>query len=76
MFLSPKVKFEWNAELKVLFNESKSQIISAIKEGVRIFDITKRTALRTDWSKTGIGFWLLQKHCDCMQRSPGYCDDG
>ena len=75
-FLSPKVKFEWTNELDALFNESKSQIISAIKEGVRIFDITKRTSLRTDWSKTGIGFWLLQKHCDCKQRSPGCCDDG
>ena len=36
----------------------------------------KRTCLRTDWSKTGIGFWLLQKHCECKTLSPGCCCDG
>jgi len=30
----------------------------------------------TDWSKTGIGFWLLQKHCGCPRSSPGCCKDG
>lgn len=75
-FLSPRVKFEWNDELDGLFNQSKDRIIQAIHEGVQIFDPTKRTALRVDWSKTGIGFWLLQKHCQCMESSPGCCDDG
>ena len=36
----------------------------------------KRTCLRTDWSKTGIGFWLLQKHCSCTNQSPGCCVNG
>ena len=30
----------------------------------------------TDWSKTGIGFWLLQKHCTCTNGSPGCCKEG
>ena len=65
-FLSPKCRFEWTVELDHLFNrESKKKIVAAIEEGVKIFDIKKRTCLRTDWSKFGIGFWLLQKHCDC-----------
>ena len=29
-----------------------------------------------DWSKTRIGFFFLQKHCDCNQISPGCCKDG
>ena len=75
-FLSPKCTFEWTDELNQLFIDSKSQIICAIEEGVKIFDMLKRTCLRTDWSKTGIGFWLLQKHCSCVSQSPGCCSDG
>ena len=78
-FLSPKTKFAWNDELEKVFIESKSRIVDAIKEGVRIFDVTKRTCLRTDWSKKGIGYFLSQKHCNCggaRGRSFGCCPDG
>ena len=75
-FLSPKTKFEWSDKLNSIFEQSKMLIVDAIKEGVKIFDLTKRTALHSDWSKTGIGFWLSQKHCTCAGRSPGCCDDG
>jgi len=75
-FLSPKVKFEWTDDLQNLFVESKNKIVEAIKEGVKIFDPTRRTALMSDWSKTGIGFWLLQKYCQCPQSSPGCCQNG
>ena len=75
-FLSPKVPFEWTDGLDVAFNRSKTLIVEAIKEGVQIFDPTRRTALMTDWSKTGIGFWLLQMHCECQKQSPGCCEDG
>ena len=75
-FLSPKVPFEWNSELDRAFEESKKSIVKAIREGVQIFDPTRRTALMTDWSKTGVGFWLLQKHCECTSTSPGCCKDG
>ena len=75
-FLSPKVKFTWNNELDAVFNESKTRIIDAIKEGVRIFDVTRRTCLRTDWSEKGIGYYLSQKHCECESRTHGCCPDG
>ena len=75
-FLSPKVSFEWDEELDRIFEESKSKIIEAIKEGVQIFDITRRTCLRTDWSKMGIGYLLAQKHCDCVAGSYGCCPNG
>ena len=75
-FLSPKEKFTWSPELDTIFEESKSKIIDAIKEGVKIFDISRRTCLRTDWSKRGIGYFLSQKNCNCIDTSYGCCPDG
>ena len=34
------------------------------------YDLRKPTCLATDWSKTGLGFSLMQKHCRC----PGVAD--
>jgi hypothetical protein len=75
-FLSPKVAFEWSDELDRIFRDSKACIIEAIREGVKIFDITRRTCLFTDWSKCGIGCFLSQKHCECNSSTFGCCDDG
>ena len=74
--LKPGTPFIWNKELDNLFNESKSIIINEIEEGVRIFDKSKPTCLATDWSKTGIGFWLFQKHCQCKSPKPFCCPTG
>ena len=75
-FLSPKHRFEWTDEFDKAFAESKNIIVNAIIEGVEIFDPKRRTCLRPDWSKTGIGFFLSQKHCSCPGQSPGCCSDG
>ena len=64
-FLSPKRKFEWNDNLDKAFSRSKDAIIDAIRHGVEIFDSTRRTCLRTDWSNRGMGYFLLEKHCAC-----------
>ena len=74
--LKSKAKFYWNDELESVFQKSKSVIISKIEKGVRIFDKTKPTCLTTDWSKTGIGYWLLQKHCNCQIVKPFCCRTG
>ena len=70
-FLSPKVKFYWDESLNEKFEKSKSLIVDAIKEGVRIFDPTRKTCLRCDWSKLGVGFYLCQRHCQCVSNYPG-----
>ena len=75
-FLSPSTKFFWDADLDRTFHESKKAIIQAIKEGVEIFDVRRKTVLRCDWSKAGIGFYLTQKHCKCSSAYPDCCDDG
>lgn len=76
VLLSPKTRFEWTEELNTAFEQSKEMIINAILEGVEIFDPARWTCLRPDWSKTGIGLILSQKHCSCPQQSPGCCLDG
>ena len=68
--LKPDTHFEWTEELNELFEESKRVIADQIEKGVTIFDPAKTTCLATDWSKTGIGFWLLQKHCSCTYIKP------
>ena len=75
-FLSPKVKFGWSDELDKAFNLSKDSIIKLIRHGVEIFDITRLTCLRPDWSKKGIGYFLVQKHCECESKLPDCCSDG
>ena len=76
VFLSPKTPFFWNDELQKLFDDSKADIIKAIKHGVTIYDPVKITCLRTDWSNQGLGYHLSQKHCDCQSDLPGCCEDG
>ena len=48
----------------------------AIHKGIEIFDVTKRTCLKTDWSCQGIGYFLSQKHCSCDAQLPGCCENG
>ena len=75
-FLSPKYKFFWTSVLDKAFNESKEAIVDAIRKGVEIFDVTKPTCLRPDWSGRGIGYFLLQQHCSCDVGMPDCCPGG
>ena len=75
-FLSPRHKFSWSPELEEAFQSSKLAIVEAIREGVEIYDIQKRTCLRPDWSRRGIGYFLLQQHCSCESGVPDCCPGG
>ena len=68
--------FSWNEQLDQLFTETKSLIIEEIQRGIQIFDKKKPTCLATDWSKDGLGFLLLQKHCNCLNVKPLCCKTG
>jgi hypothetical protein len=74
--LSPTIKYEWTKELDEAFEASKGKIIAEITKGVEIFNKDLPTCLATDWSKNGIGFWLFQKHCDCVPVKPFCCKTG
>ena len=68
--------FHWNDNLEKAFVESKQIILREVEHGVKIFEKNRPTCLATDWSKEGIGFWLLQKHCTCSMGLPGCCPSG
>ena len=63
--LSPKVKFLWTEELAREFELAKLNIVRKIHEVVRMFEVSRVTALVTDWSQEGQALGLWQKHCEC-----------
>ena len=64
-----------DTNLREVFNKSKDVIIRQIQDGVQAFEKNRTTCLATDWSKTGIGFVLTQKHCRCTDTTPN-CGQG
>ena len=69
--------FTWNESLEEAFTDSKKKLIQCCIEGVQTFDLNRETCLQTDWSKEGIGYLLLQKHCSCpMDQAPVCCTEG
>ena len=69
--------FVWNDLLDQAFQESKVKIVELVKEGIAAFDVNRVTCLAPDWSKEGMGFFLLQKYCDCLiDKAPVCCPDG
>ena len=74
--LEPKTTFHWDNNLQNLFEHPKAKMFDEIEQGVKIFDKKKPTCIATDWSKTGLGFWLFQKHCNCQGNTPFCCRNG
>ena len=59
-------KVYWDSELQQLFESTKSDISELASRGLAYYDTNRRTAVITDWSKKGIGFVIMQKHCNCV----------
>ena len=68
--------FYWDSNLDNLLESSKNVLINLVKDGVQSLDITKPTCVQLDWSKDGVGYLLLQKHCKCDKVSSICCADG
>ena len=66
----------WGEAQSAAFRASKAKILEAIKEGIESFEPGRTTLLGTDWSRTGMGFHLSQKHCQCEGKVPGCCKTG
>ena len=62
-----KPKFTWNDQLQQAFDTSKQHVVNSVIDGIKSFNPHLRTCLQCDWSKDGIGFVLLQKHCGCRE---------
>ena len=71
-----KSRFFWDETLEQFFQQSKTEILNSIRDGVRIFEINRPTCLTTDWSRTGIGLTLLQKHCESLFTTNHLCVPG
>ena len=74
--LKRNVKFYWDDHLLEQFLKSCKVIVEAVKEGVKAFEIEQETMLVGDWSETGVGFMLEQKHCECDMKEAPYCGPG
>ena len=74
--LKKNSKFTWNQDMETAFKEAKQQIAREITKGIKIFEKHRTTCLATDWSRTGVGAWLLQKHCSCNSKKPFCCPNG
>jgi len=67
--------FHWDTNLDYLFSNFKEILLDKITDGIQAFD--SMTCLQPDWSKTGLGYLLLQKHCTCsLDNAPICCPDG
>ena len=75
--VKPNASFLWNNELELLFKKCKEKIIQQVCDGVRNYDTCRITVLQTDYSKSGLGYLLLQKHCVCpLEFAPVCCHEG
>jgi hypothetical protein len=75
--VKPNTQFVWDDNLDKIFRESKEILIQKCMEGIKTFDTNRTTCLQTDWSKQGIGYLLLQQHCNCdTSKAPVCCKDG
>ena len=63
----------WDDEMQKIFEETKKKICNQLHDGLAYFDVNKKTACVTDWSKKGIGFVILQKHCHCDEPPTLFC---
>ena len=77
--LKDTIPLHWLEEIDRMFQETRAVLANRVEEGIKVFDLTKTTAVLTDWCKHGVGFSLLQKNClmghqtCCAARSGGRC---
>ena len=74
--LSKNAEFAWNQDLQSAFNTAKTEIVQLVTKGVQLFKLNSWTCLVTDWSRTGLGYVLCQKRCECKTIHPTCCTQG
>ena len=66
----------WDGVLQRQFEESRKHISKEVLKGIELFDKTRWTALCTDWSEMGVGYFMSQKYCTCLEITPMCCVTG
>ena len=74
--LKMKTPWYWDGLLQRLFEESREHITKEVLKGIELFDKTNWTAVCTDWSKMGVGYFMSQKYCSCLEITPTCCVTG
>ena len=66
----------WDEVLEKLFEESREHIANSVMKGITRYDKERWTAVITDWSKQGMGYFMSQNYCGCKKISPICSQDG
>ena len=69
-------EFSWSVELQSAFEHAHQSIADKVVAGVKTFILGRPTAVVTVWSKSGVGFVLLQKSSFCKVTTTLCCVDG
>ena len=64
----------WSREMDDFFYKTKNEVAEKVEEGIKLFNPTLTTALLTDWCKHGVGFVMMQKHCQRPTKEDGTVD--
>ena len=73
---SPYRKVYWDQRLQDSFVAARDSICKLLGDGLTYYDKTRRTAVVTDWCKDGMGFVILQQHCNCEDSKAPFCCRG
>ena len=74
-FLARNKRFDWPPHMTPLFYKTRQKIADMVREGVKGFVMGKPTLVAGDWSETGIGFSMQQKHCNCPMEEAPLCGE-
>ena len=75
--LSKNVEFKWTDELQTAFEKAKREIVQLVTQGVKSFTLDTWTCITTDRSRTGVGYVMWQKRCQCAHKiHPTCCASG
>ena len=74
--LKKKSTWYWDGVLQKLFEESRERISNSVLKGITRYDKDRWTAVCPDWSKQGVGFFMSQQYCQCLEITSTCCVDG
>ena len=74
--LKKNTPWYWDGVLQQLFEESREHIANEVLDGIHLFDKSRWTAVCPDWSKVGVGYFMSQKYCECLEITPICCNGG
>ena len=69
-------KVYWDDNLKMRFEYAKTELCKLVVNGLVYYDMSRPTAIITDWSKDGMGFVVVQQYCDCISPETPFCCAG